>query len=265
MFDIKLNDEVRFFLGEYELSGIESLSFSNSSNVSNIFPLGTKKGITSVGSRQSQSVEFSRNLIYKDPILDYTGVSPVSGDIYYENSHYGFNTAYLSNYSVNCAVGASPRVSVVLDVLDEMLTGVDTSNGLNPVTHPPIDIPSQGSMVANVDGKTETNRVTSFNYSLKPRRKYYYTIGSRLPSDVERFSPMEYSADITIDVDDAFLQNSFDFLNEREDKSVNISINGRNGLPIQNLIVPNASLVSENLSVSAEGGATLTLNYRGHI
>jgi len=265
MFDIKLNDEVRFFLGTYELSGIESLSFSNTNTPSNIFPLGTKKGITSIGSKQNQTVEFSRNLIYKDPVLDYTGVSPIAGDIYYDNSHYGFNQGYLSSYSVNCAVGAAPRVSASFDVLDEMLTGIDTSDNLNPAIHPPIDIPSQGSMVATIDGKSETNRVTSFNYSLKPRRKYYYTIGSRLPSDVERFSPMEYSADVSIDVDDAFLQDGFSFLDKREDKLLNLSIKGRNGLSIQSLVVPNASLVSESLSVSSEGGATLTLTYKGHI
>jgi len=264
MFDLKLNDEVRFFLGGYELSGVESLSVVNSSTASNIFPLGTRKGLTSVDSKQSQSVSFSRYLTYEDPVLDYTGILPISGDVYYENSHYGFASSYLSSYAVNCAVGAAPRVSVTLDVLDEMSIDLDTSNNLLPLQHPPIDIPSQGSIVATCE-QSATNRITSFNYSLKPRRKYYYTIGSNVPSAVERFSPMEYLADITIDVDDAFLQDGFSFLEERENKNVSLSINGRNGLPIQTLTVPNASLISENLSVSSEGGATLTLNYKGHI
>ena len=221
MFDLKLNDEVRFFLGGYELSGVESLSVVNSSTASNIFPLGTRKGLTSVDSKQSQSVSFSRYLTYEDPVLDYTGILPISGDVYYENSHYGFASSYLSSYAVNCAVGAAPRVSVTLDVLDEMSIDLDTSNNLLPLQHPPIDIPSQGSIVATCE-QSATNRITSFNYSLKPRRKYYYTIGSNVPSAVERFSPMEYLADITIDVDDAFLQDGFSFLEERENKNVSL-------------------------------------------
>lgn len=264
MFDLKLNDEARFFLGSYELSGIDSLSFSNSQSPIDIFPLGTTKGMVANNSKPTQSVSFSRVLIYDDPVLDYTGVLPISGDVYYENTHYGFNQAYLSSYAVNCAVGASPRVSVTLDVLDEMSLDLDTSNNLSPVTHPTIDIPSQGSITAVCDNST-TNRITSFNYALKPRRKYYYTIGSMSPSDVETISPMEFTADFSLDVDDAFLQSGYAFLEERENKNISFTVNGRNSTPIQTFNIPNASLISENLQITSEGGVKLTLSYKGQI
>ena len=91
-----------------------------------------------------------------------------------------------------------------------------------------------------------------------------YTIGSLLPSEIVSFPILEYASSVQIDVDDAFLQSGLSFLRNRENKSVSFTINGRTGSLIQSLTIPNASLVGESLSSSADGGIKLTLNYIGH-
>ena len=67
-----------------------------------------------------------------------------------------------------------------------------------------------------------------------------------------------------MEVDDTFLQSGFNFLNDRENKTVVFSVKGRDGQNIQSLGIPNASLVSEQLTSSSDGAVRLTLNYIGH-
>jgi hypothetical protein len=260
MFNTKLNYETQFFADGYELSGIESvdLSYQNSANVAKF--LGTKKGSSVVSGPVDQKLNISRYLIYNDPILDYTGNLNMSGSIHYESESYGFNSGYLSDYSVNCAVGAVPKVSANFVVLDEMRSGVSASGS---ASHPDIYIPSQGS-ISIVCDHVSSNRVVGFDYAIKANRKLFYTIGSQTISDILFLPPLEYSASVQIEVDDAFLQDAFTFLEERENKTISFTIKGRNGETLQTLSIPKASVSAEQFQAAADGVAKLTINYIGH-
>lgn len=260
MFGARYNDEVRVFISGQELSGIENFDMSYSSAKGLVTPLGTSKGMTTTAGPTQQEVSFSRYLIYNDPILSYTGDVNMSGSMHYNGSAYGFESGYLSNYSVNCAVGSVPKVNAQFFVVDELRSG-ESASGV--VAHPTIDIPSQGSISITCDNVT-TNRVIGFDYSLACKRKGNYTIGQESAVSVDFIPPIQYSASVQIEVDDAFLESGFNFLNSREDKTVSFDIDGRNGANIQALTIPNASLVSENLSMSADGSLRLNLSYVGH-
>ena len=67
-----------------------------------------------------------------------------------------------------------------------------------------------------------------------------------------------------MEVDDTFLKSGFDFLNARENKTVSFLLSAKNGDVIQLLTIPNASLLSEQLTSSSNGAVRLTLNYVGH-
>ena len=268
MYDTTLNYDCHFFISgadgspsARELSGVESLDigYSNSSNV--LAPLGTTRGLTAVGGATSQTVSFSRNLIYQDPIYDFRLDSEVmAGSFNYNNNtSYGFNSGYLSSYSVNCAVGTIPKVNASFIVYDEMRSGVNATGTANTNIY----IPSQGSITATCDNSS-SNRVIGFDYSLTINKKPYYTIGSETPTEVKHISPIQFSASVQMEVDDTFLQSGFDFLNDRENKTVVFSVKGKDGSTIQSLGIPNASLVSEQLTSSSDGAVRLTLNYIGH-
>ena len=269
MYGTTLNYDCHFFIAgadgspsARELSGVQSLDmgYSNSSNIAK--PLGSVRGVTTVGGATSQTVSFSRNLIYEDPILDFTGESEaMKGSFNYKNNtSYGFNSGYLTSYSVNCAVGSVPKVNSSFVVYDEMKSGINASG----TTQTPIDIPSQGSITATCDHST-TNRVLGFDYSLSVKKIPYYTIGSETPVEVKHVNPIEYSASVQIDVDDIFLASGFSFFEEgRSDKTLSFSVKGRDGTNLQTLSIPKASLVSEQINASADGSVRLTLNYIGH-
>lgn len=264
MFGHLNNYENRFSINDQEILGIDSvdLSYSNSANNSKI--LGRESSFTTVNGAVSAQLSISRNLIYVDPILADTLAFlsfPINGKIHYNNKAYGFSKGYLTEYMVNCAVGSIPKVSTNFIIFDE-IKSQDLPSYTEP--SPPIYIPNQGSISLSCDNSS-TNRVVGFDYAIKISRKPVYIIGSKDPSEVVTFKNIEYSASVQIDVDDAFLQNSFNFLSNRENKTVSFSIKDRTLINIiQTLNIPNASLIGESLSSSADGGVKLTLNYIGH-
>ena len=262
MFDSTNIYDNRLFILDQEILGIENvdLSYTNSAVISK--SLGRTSSFTTVGGATSQQLSVSRNLIYNDPIYSYTYANQLNGSIVYNSQSYGFSNGYLTEYMVNCAVGSIPKVSSNFIIFDEIIT--KESLPIQDGEVPTIYIPNQGS-ISLVCDHCSTNRVVGFDYSIKTNIKPIYTVGSKIPNEVVMISPNEYSASVQIDVDDAFLQNSFNFLLYRQDKTVVFTIKDRTLTnTIQTLTIPNASLASERLSSSADGGVKLTLNYIGH-
>jgi hypothetical protein len=243
--------ENQFYISGQQLIGVESieLSYSNSANV--FKPLGFTAGYTTVNSPTEQKLSISQNLIHSGGLINYTGANNISGSINYEDNSYGFQSGYLNEYIVNCAVGSIPKVSSNITVYDAMVTG--TKNAAGSVASPTVYVPTQGSISLTCDN------------SVKIDRRPVYSIGSIFPKEIVTMPVMEYSASVQIDVDDAFLSNSTNFLTTRQNKTVSFTIRSRdNSLILQQLTIPKASLVSESLSSSADGGVKLTLNYIGH-
>lgn len=260
MFGGKLNHECELYISGQRLSGIESVDISYSQQSNIIKPIGYSRGLSSVNAEPQKQISITRNLIYQDPLLAYTGNIAMDGSINYGQNCYGFKKGYLTEYMVNCAIGAIPKVTVNGVILDELTS---QSNSIGYAQHPNIYIPNQGSISMTCDNST-TNRVIGFDYSIKCNRKAFFTIGSELPAEVVLMPPLEYSASVQIEIDDAFLQDSHNYLSNRENKTVSFSIKGRGQESIQNLSLPKASLISEQINASSDGLLRLTLNYIGH-
>ena len=186
----------------------------------------------------------------------------MAGQIVYGGAAYGFSNGFLDSYSVNCAVGSVPKVNASISIFDEMDSSNETIGDFssNEVV---INIPSQGSISITCDG-SNSNRVIGFDYSIKANRKPHFSIGSEAAISVELVPPLEFSAQVQIEVDETVPNNSFNFLSNRENKTVSFDVDGRNGQDIQALTIPNATLVSESISASDNGSAILNLNYIGH-
>ena len=261
MFGSISNYENKFFLREEQIPGIESIDISYSNSPTTTRALGTNGGITTIGAITQQKISITRNLINDDPFLLYLDSDSIRGGIEYNGKSYMFNSGYLDEYMISCAVGSIPKVTTNITVYDEMQTG----QLFQPWSYVREKIiPNQGSISVTCDNST-TNRVIGFDYAIKRTRKPMYTIGSQFPSEIVTFPTLEYAASVQIDVDDAFLQSGFSFLNNRENKSIIFTIKGNNGSDIQSLTIPNASLIAESLSSSADGNVKLTLNYIGHV
>ena len=260
-YGIVSNYENKFYIQTQEILGIESININyTNSPIVNKF-LGSENGVTTINGPVQQKVSLSRNLIYKDNLLDYTGTAPIVGSLNYDGKFYGFQKGYLDEYMISCAVGNIPKTTVNMTIYDEM---TNAKNAAGSTATPTIYIPRQGNISITCDNAT-TNRVVGFDFAIKTFRKPIYSIGSKIPIQVLTMPILEYSATVQIDVDDAFLKNSYTFLNIRQNKNLSFSITSRDGLEvIQSLVMPNASLAGESLSSDTDGGIKLTLNYIGH-
>jgi hypothetical protein len=262
MFGQVSNYENQFYVSGQPLIGVENIemSYSNSPNIVKILGFGV--GQTTVNGPTQQKVSISQNLIHSGGLINYTGSSNISGSINYENDSYGFRSGYLDEYLVNCAVGSVPKVTSNITVYDAMVKTAKNASGSIP--SPTVYVPTQGSISLTCDNSS-TNRVVGFDYSIKIDRRPVYSIGSLFPKEIATMPVVEYSASVQIDVDDAFLSNSTGFLSGRQNKTVSFTIKSRdNAQTLQQLTIPKASLISESLSSSADGGVKLTLNYIGH-
>jgi hypothetical protein len=268
MFGTRLNYDSRFFVDGEEISGVSSvdIGYNNSATVSK--PLGYHGGAVTVGGATQQSVSVSRYLISNTPLESISNGQSLSGSLNYNGESYGFSSGYVTDVSVNCAVGAIPQTTYNMVVYDELRSGYNAS-GTNTSD---IFIPSQGSISVACDN-TSSNRVLGFDYRVSSPIKPYYTVASETPTEVKYVGPNQYSATIQMEVDNAIPESGYTFLtsgkNGRGGKfstnNVSLTVDGRDGTNIQTYSIPSAVLVGEQLNSTSDGSLRLTLNYVGHL
>lgn len=258
-----LNYDQRFSFCGQNLSGLSDLTFSSNLGVGFVSSLGKKsfgfnKVAPSVG-----TVDFSRSLIYSDPVLNYTGENPCSGRFSYGSVDYGFESGYLTNYSVSCSVGQIPTVSSAIAVYGEMKEGAAEQEFL---AHPDIFIPSPKSISVS-HGFASSNRVKSFDYSISIPRLPKYSIGGGLfPDQVVCPLPLPISASVTFDVNGFTPLDLQNFVRQISSPSFIISISNRElSQTLMTLPVHNAQILSQETQGTVDAPLSLSLSYGGFL
>lgn len=256
-----LPSDTKVFIEGQEILGLDGADLSYSNSVNKISMAGFLGSVQSHSSFPNQTLSLSRNLIGRDVILDYIDSGFVKGSINYNGNACGFLCGSVEQYSLNCAVGSVPRSSASITIYDQIATGsfVD-SYGTIP-TQPKL-FPRQGDIVISCNGY-ESNRVVGFDYSIKTNKKPRFVIGSQYPVGITKVLGNDYTASVQIDVDDLFLKNSMNFLNGVSASQLTLLIKSSDGTTIQSFSMPNAKVVGESLSVSANGGVKLNVTYNG--
>ena len=258
-----LNYDQSFRFNGYSLSGISDLSFSAEMGVSLVPSLGNKSFGFSKAGPSVGVVDFSRQLIYADPVLQCTGASACSGVFSYGSVEYGFSSGYLTEYSVSCGVGQVPSVSSSITVYGEMKTGASSHTG---ITHPDIFVPSQRSIILTNDYNS-SNRVKSFDYSLSMVRDPRYSVGGGLfPSAVVSILPISVAASATFDVAGFSPLDLQNFVRGISAPNFIIQIKNRDlSQTLMTLPVSNAQILSQEIQGTVDSPLTLTLNYGGYL
>lgn len=272
MFDLKLNHEVKFLIYGINVSGIESLSLSNNLPLQQYQIIGRGSPVPIVSNTVNANLSITRYLISDDIFFNFNGILDFSDSsffvfpgcsIYYNNKHILLGLIHLNEYIINCAVGSIPKVTTNFYVPEFELIDSLIEDYSQEYQHPPIFIPNQGSISIVCDGSS-SNRVTSFDISIKPKM-YQYTSIDHNYNQYAYDNYAEYSVNIQIDVDDEFLKNSnyYNSSKGRGEENIQITIKGRNDQIIQTYNMPNAILTNEQLTVSSDGGLKLIRNYIG--
>jgi hypothetical protein len=258
-----LNYNQRFSLNGYSLSGISDLSFESDFGINYTPTLGNKVfGFNKLGPSVG-TVEFSRSLIYADPVLNCTGEAACSGLFNTSSQAYSFTSGYLNSYSVSCGIGQVPAVNSTFSIFGEMKTGVQN---FSAASHPDIFVPSQKSISISGDFGT-SNRVQSFNYSLNIPRQPKYSLGNGLfPDEVTLSGPIQISASISFNVRNLSFLDLNNFVRHIDVPQFNILVKNRELTEtLMNLSVTNAQVITQGVVGTIDSPLSLTLNYKGFL
>lgn len=258
-----LNYDQNFNFCGQNLSGISDLTFVSNFGVGLTTSLGNRHFGFAKVEPAAGSVEFSRSLIYADPVLAYTGDSACSGQFSYNGTSYGFESGYLTNYSVNCSVGQIPSVSSSFQVFGEMKSGAANQTF---VAHPDIFVPSPKSITVSND-YSSSNRVTSFDYSVSCPRLPKRSVGEGLfPVKVFQQLPLRVSSSVTFNVRGFSSLDLQHFVRQISSPSFNIEIKNRTlSEALMVLPVQNAQITNQQLQGTVDSPLSVVLSYEGYL
>lgn len=258
-----LNADQLFFINGQKLSGVSSLSLGYTNPLENSPVLGDSSFGFLMNGPIEGVVEFSRALIYSDPLLNFTGDSSFSGNFSYGGRAYSFESGYLTNYSVSCGVGDVPQVNARVSVWCGLTSG-------NSVPSSQVDdglfIPSPKSIsVSGMD--FSSNRVRSCNYSIDISRQPIYSLeGGRKAVSVNFIGPLNISASVEMEISASDMRDSYAYTENFSSDNVSIVIKDRSLTnTVASFSVPNAQLLGETIQTSADGQPVKSLTFGGFL
>lgn len=257
-----LNYEQKFYIDETLMSGVTNIDGSFNLNEDPVNILG--KGYT-YSVRQGSLVgnfNISKYVVGEEVFLNYTGDNPINGSINYGNKSFGFEDAYLQEYSISAGIGQIPTANVSLVVYGDIGSGI-SSEGDKP--HPDVQIPNQGSIKLTFDGNT-SNRVTDFSYTLRINRRPVYVIGSPFPIHIHREMPIVQEANLNMEVYDYELIRLQEYFKSPQKKDLTIEFNNPiTESLIHSFTIENASINSQSIRSSVDDVLSISVSYLGYI
>ena len=249
--------ESRFFLRSdpagappamYGVSGIRNWSASYNIPETTINALGVGFVRNVYGGPLQGQLSLTRDLILnKDPVLTYTGEDSFSGTLIYDTNIgngdekvFGFNSGYLTNYSVSCGVGGVPTVDSSFVTFGRFGSGIrhgdlDYSGTPSiPVTLAAMGFANQSSIWCGF-GQSGTNRVTEVRQNYEIDREPIYDLSQKtasdltggagfVPTEVITNYPIEVTTNMTVEVDDYETANIMDTIRSGHHETISLTM-----------------------------------------
>ena len=226
-----------FYLGGTGVSGIRNLSAGYSVAQKTIRALGAGFVQEVIAEPLRGEMSMTRDMLYQDPVLGLTGEAPVSGTLLYgveldgAEKVYGFNTGYLTSYSINCDVQDVPTIESSFAVFGQLGSGVREGeldySGVAPLQN--LGVVNHESVFLTFNG-SGTNRAVSASQSYNINRIPIYTLDQKTseiyyaPSEVLTEYPIEITTNLTIEMDDYETANMIDNIRSGNYQTLGVEI-----------------------------------------
>lgn len=253
----------RLIINQQEISGVTSFDGNFDIPYENIDVLGGNFLADQQG-EISRNITVNRYLIQSDPLKSLTGDAPCSGFVSYNNQSFGFESGYLTNYSISCNVGDLAEISTEF---------ISYGNVGGNVKHP--ILPSQNTdniYVANFGNifvsanEGVTNRIVGFNYTVNCERVATFVLGSRDPRAVFLKKPIIIELNLSIEIDDYESPNIQNLLCNPNIQNLTVELkNCDNTETIESFYAPNARLISNSYAGSIDNPTTVELLFRSFL
>ena len=266
MKDLLYSEDNDFYIDGLKISGVSSIRGSYSiPNEENNFlgytgPIGLAQNAPG-----KASFSVSRAMITSDePITSLIADTGFNGGVVYNGKELGFNSGYLSSYSISFNVGSVPKTSISVEVFGDMGPGISPSSS-SPKQSSSL-VPSSSGISVDCDGRS-TNRVSNFSYGIEIERMPMYKIGSIFPSEIMTILPIKNNFSIRLEVDDYETKNVYDYIKTGiHNKNFDIKVRDFCDQSKYTLYkISGAHLVSEGFSADNDNNTTVDLTYVSYI
>ena len=226
-----------FYLDGTGVSGIRNVSAGYSVGQKQVRALGAGFIREVIAEPLQGELSMTRDLLYQDPVLGLTGEAPVSGTLLYDvemngaEKVYGFNTGYLTSYSINCDVQDVPTIETTFAVFGQLGSGerereLDYSGtaplqNLGFVNHEAVFLTFNGSgtnRTVSVSQDYNINRIPIYSLDQKTSETLY------APSEVLTEYPIEITTNLTIEMDDYETANMIDNIRSGNYQTLGVEI-----------------------------------------
>ena len=248
--------EQQFFVNGTGLSGIRDISAGYTVPEERISTLGAGFVRNIYAGPLQGTMSFARDILYDDPILRFTGESPLSGTLIYDTEMggggekvLGFNTGYLTDYNVNCNIGGVPTVDCSFVSFGRFGSGIREGDldcsGQAPYAAFDFQkeyfaFANQGSIECGLN-QSGTNRVTQAAQSYTIQRDPVYDLSQKtasdltggagfVPAEVLTSYPIEVRTNFTVEVDDFETANIMDTIRSGHYEAIDLKIHRSEGL-----------------------------------
>ena len=219
------------------VSGIRSITAGYSVGQKKVRALGAGFIREVIAEPLQGELSMTRDLLYQDPVLGLTGESSISGTLLYDvemngaEKVYGFNTGYLTSYSINCDVQDVPTIETTFAVFGQLgsgerereldYSGIAPLQNLGFVNHEAVFLTFNGSgtnRAVSVSQTYDINRVPIYTLDQKTDESYY------APSEVITEYPIEITTNLTIEMDDYQTANMIDNIRSGNYQTLGVEI-----------------------------------------
>jgi hypothetical protein len=245
------------------LTGVQNVAFSQQVSEDPVLAIGSRFNGTTVTSPTITTLAIDKLLLNSDFITGLTGSSSISGQFGYGDNLIDFEKACLGDYSVSAQVGSLPTIAFNLDIYGS-LSGSESSVELGAVNENSIQKVPQEGLIVTFD-KGATNAVQSVVFTQTINKQAMYGINSFEVAQVKTVGPISQQVQISIEVEDYELEETFSFLEVSKDRNrtIQIQISGENSI-LNTFTLENAHLTSESFSAGVGDTIIANLEYKGY-
>jgi hypothetical protein len=274
----KTREIQRFFIGQTEAPGVQSVRLDYASNATLVKYLGQTSTPTVPRGGQVGNLSVNSILISNDVFYPLTGNSGINGCIIEDKASRktsaAFTSGYLTNYSCRYQLGSLPEISSNFAIFGYLgQEGVIDKTEVNSLidaikysnSNLKLKIPGPGGIDLNISD-FDTNRVLSCEVQVNCLRIPTYVLGNRLPNNVFLGTPLEVITTFQVEVNDYRMKNMELYPLNEPNQAINFTIRAYDTNEIiSNYSFANMSLISEAYETSVNGAAAINLQFRGYI
>lgn len=261
MFNVYSIENQNFYLNNSIISGIQNVQISYDNNIGTSLAVNDGNLNYFISKPIAADLSLDYLLIKNDPLIKYVTGNAFSGKIEYGNKFFTFSSGYLTNYSINYALGEYPKVSTRISIFGEL------GNTSGAFSYKPINFNNSLLPIGDINyvnlnlNEANNNRLESFNLDIEVSKEPIYTIGNYLPDEVIIKYPININLNFNFSMSEYDQEKITNIFNQIATNTLDITFKEYNtSKDLLKFNFSNLTKTSRKLDYSLNNDAKLNIN-----